>query len=87
MKINKDYVLRNVGGENIVVPVGEASKRFHGMITLNDTGAFLWAFFSEEHTEREAVAALLKEYEVTEETAACGVRTFVESLEKNGFLA
>ena len=58
MKIKKGFVLRVVGGENVVVPVGEMSKKFHGMITLNETGAFLWTFFSENHTEEEGVDAL-----------------------------
>ena len=46
MKIKKGFVLRVVGGEHVVVPVGEMSKQFHGMINLNETGAFLWRFFS-----------------------------------------
>ena len=37
MKIKKGFVLRVVGGENVVVPVGEMSKKFHGMINLNET--------------------------------------------------
>ena len=41
MKIKKGFVLRKVGGESVVVPVGEMSKQFHGMINLNETGAFL----------------------------------------------
>ena len=50
MKIKNGFVIRSVGGENVVVPVGEMSKQFHGMINLNETGAFLWRFFSEEHS-------------------------------------
>ena len=38
MKIKSGLILRSVGGENVVVPVGEMSKKFHGMITLNETG-------------------------------------------------
>ena len=46
IKIKKGFVVRKVGGENIVVPVGETSKTFHGMIKLNESGGFLWKFFS-----------------------------------------
>ena len=42
MKIKKGFVLRVVGGENVVVPVGAMSKVFHGMINLNETGAFIF---------------------------------------------
>lgn len=85
MKIKKGFVLRAVGGESVVVPVGEMSKAFHGMINLNETGAFLWKFFTEEHTVDEGVAALLSEYEVEEEIARRDVETFVETITANGF--
>ena len=43
IKIKEGFLLRKVAGDHVVVPVGEAGKVFHGMIRLNDTGAFLWA--------------------------------------------
>ena len=85
MKIKKGSVLRVVGGDNIVVPIGEMSKSFHGMINLNETGAFLWRFFSEEHTEEEAIDALCNEYEADREQVASDVNRFIEILTKNGF--
>ena len=85
MKIKKGFVLRVVGGEHVVVPVGEMSKNFHGMINLNETGAFLWRFFSEEHSVDEGVEALLGEYDVEEELARTDVGRFVDVLLKNGF--
>ena len=85
MKIKKGFVLRVVGGENVVVPVGEMSKTFHGMINLNATGAFMWKFFSEEHTLEEGVAALLAEYDVDEERARTDVEKFMNAVMKNGF--
>ena len=85
MKIKNGFVVREVGGESVVVPVGEMSKVFHGMINLNETGAFLWNFFSEEHTMDEGVFALLGEYDVDEATARADVEKFIETIEKNGF--
>ena len=85
MKIKKGFVLRVVGGESVVVPVGELSKQFHGMINLNETGAFLWKFFSAEHTVEEGVDALCGEYEVEREVAQADVEKFADILLKNGF--
>jgi hypothetical protein len=85
MKIKKGFVLRVVGGESVVVPVGEMSKTFHGMINLNETGAFLWKFFSSEHTVDEAVAALCTEYEVEEDRARADVEKFANIIQQNGF--
>ena len=85
MKIKNGFVIRKVGGDSVVVPVGEMSKVFHGMINLNDTGAFLWKFFTEEHTVEDGVEALLAEYEVDKELAQKDVEAFVETIKKNGF--
>ena len=85
MKIKNGFVLRVVGGESVVVPVGEMSKKFHGMINLNETGAFLWKFFTEEHTVEEGVQALLAEYEVEETLARTDVETFAKTILDNGF--
>ena len=85
MKIKKGFVLRVVAGESVVVPVGELSKSFHGMINLNSTGALLWQFFTEEHTVEEAVALMQKEYEIDEITAKNDVQAFVDDIMKRGF--
>lgn len=85
MKIKKGFILRKVGEENIVVPIGSASKDFHGMVKLNESGAFLWEFFESEHTQEEAVCALLAEYDVDEERAKKDVQTFVDTLKSRSF--
>ena len=85
MKIRKGFVLRVVGGQSVVVPVGALCKTFHGMINLNETGAFLWKFFSEEHSAEEAVDALFAEYDVDRERAALDVDKFIQTLTSNGF--
>ncbi|MGN0822584.1 MAG: PqqD family protein [Candidatus Gallimonas sp.] len=85
MKIKKGFCVRRVGEENIAVPVGERSKEFRGMIKLNETGNFLWDFFTKEHTVGEAVKALCDEYEVDAETAEQDVARFISVLTENGF--
>lgn len=86
MKIKKGFVCRTVGGEHVVVPVGEMTKVFHGMINLNETGAFLWRLFSDGATKESAVKALTIEYEVDEKLADADVEKFITVLEKNGFV-
>ena len=41
MKIRDTYILRSVAGENLVVAVG-ANVNFNSVMTLNETGKFLW---------------------------------------------
>ena len=85
MKIKSGFVLRKVGGSSVVVPVGQMSKEFHGMINLNETGETLWNLFTTERTVDEAVAEMMKVYEVEESIVRKDVETFVETIQKHGF--
>ena len=51
MKLKEGFLLREVAGSNIVVPVGKAELDFGGMLTLNPVGAFIWNQLSEDTTE------------------------------------
>lgn len=85
MKIKEGFLLRKVAGETVVLPVG-GELDLNMMITLNDTGAFLWEQLESETDENELVAALLAEYDVDEATAKKSVAAFVKKLNENGFL-
>ncbi len=85
MKIKKGFVIRKVGEESLVVPVGAMSKTFHGMIKLNATGEFLWNFYTAEHSIDDGVEALLGVFDVEEELARTDVTRFVNTLLENGF--
>ena len=42
MKLKMEFMLRQVAGYYVVVPVGDACVDFNGMVNLNETGAFLF---------------------------------------------
>lgn len=86
MKLKDGFILRSVAGETVVLPVGSGLD-LNMMITLNDTGAFLWEKLGSETDEAALVAALLAEYDVDQETAKEAVSAFVKKLNDNGFLA
>ena len=85
MKIKEGFMLREIAGDTIAMP--SSDMNINAMITLNETGAFLWKLLETETTEEELAAAIVKQYAVDEETAASAVRNFVKKLEENEFLA
>lgn len=87
MKIKDGFMLRKVGGQYVVVALGEASRSFNGIIRLNDTGRFLWERLSSDITVEQLCEALLAEYDVTEEQARADVSEFVQTLRKAAPLA
>ena len=87
MQINKDFTIQKVGAQYVAVPVGETSKTFHGMVRLNETGAFLWRALAErDMTEEELVDAILAEYDVSREIASRDVHRVVATLLENGII-
>ena len=81
MKIKDGFILRSVSDAYVVVPLGEAAKTFNGMITLNETGAFLWKKLSESDVdEKSLVDSLLNEYDVSVDLAQKDVSAFVARL-------
>ena len=79
MKTKKGFMLRSVGGRHVVVAIGKASEEFNGLITLNESGAFLWKQLQNGTTYEDMLKAILEEYEVDEETARAGIDTFLET--------
>lgn len=86
MKVRDGFILREVGGQPVVVAVGGASQYFNGMVKLNASGVFLFEQLMEEKTENDLVKAMTEKYEVDEETARKDVQSFVETLVKPGII-
>lgn len=87
MKIKDGFMLRKVGGQNIVVALGEASRGFNGIIRLNDTGRFLWEKLANDMTEEQLLAALTAEYSVDPAQAKADIAEFLSTLKKAALLA
>ena len=85
MKIKEGFILREVAGDTIVMPAGDMD--LNAMITLNETGAFLWKQLEQEITVEGLIAAVVKEYAVEEEIAKTAVEGFVGKLKEYEFLA
>lgn len=82
MKIKNGFMLKKVGGQNVVVALGEASRSFNGIIRLNDTGVFLWQKLQQETSEEQLLAALTAEYDIGEEQAKSDIAEFIAALRK-----
>jgi hypothetical protein len=87
MKRKEGYLVREIAGETIVVPIGAEAVKFNGIMTLNSTAKVLFKALETEQTESTLVALLLEGFEVELETAVKDVRAFLTILEERGLLA
>ena len=86
MKIKEGYMLREVAGSFVVIPLGETAIDFNGMITQNEVGAFLWKKLEIGCTKEDLLEAVLEEYEVAREKALEGVEDFLEKVREGRFV-
>ncbi len=86
MKIRKEFVLREIAGDYIIIPTGKTTLAFKGLITVNEVGAALWKMLQSEKSLDELVKAILDEYDVEESVAREDIQEFLETLGKNGIL-
>lgn len=84
MKIKSGFILKEIAGENVLMFLDPALK--NKVITLNETGAFLFRLISEGKGENELVSSLLAEYEIDEASASADVKKFIGVLSSLGAL-
>lgn len=84
MKRCADFLLRDVAGSMVIVPVGAAVSAFPGMVTLNATGAYIWELLQTEQTVESLAESLVLRYEVAPEKALEDVEAFVAKLKRIG---
>jgi hypothetical protein len=79
-------MLQNVGGENLLVPLGAQVVDMNGLVILNATGACLWEALEQERTVEELAAVVAGQFEVNGERARADAQAFVGEIGRLGLL-
>jgi hypothetical protein len=75
-------VTRKTGNEYVLVPVTNNIADMNSVYTLNETGAFLWELINGENTIEDMIEALIREYDIDEQTATNDVFEFINEMRK-----
>ena len=76
MKIKKEFVLRNVYGENALDSASSLKK----IITVNEWGSFIWNNLESAKNEDEIVSLVMDKYQVDFNQAKGDVDDFLKYL-------
>lgn len=88
MKLNGDFIIRNIAGDNVLIPTGKTAMNFNGMIILNETGVFIWKLLTEgEKDQNEILKKITEEFEIDEESAKKDLEVFIERLVQEGLVS
>lgn len=86
MKIKGTFVIRDIAGDIVIVPVGETALSYNGMITTTKTGATIWQTLEADSDREAVIQALLDGFDVDYDTAAADTDEFLERLRSLGLL-
>lgn len=78
MNIKEGYRIRKVGSKSVVVAPGGIN--FTGLITVNETGTFIWGMLEKGAETDEIVSALANECKVQPEKIEGDVIEFIKAL-------
>jgi hypothetical protein len=82
MKRNNDLQLVNIGGQDILVPLGAKVADLNGIIVLNNTGRYIWELLAENHSVDDLTVAIVDCFDVETERARSDVQAFVAEIAK-----
>ena len=86
MRIAKEFVLREIAGDYIIIPTGKTVLDFNGLITLNEVGASLWKMLQNEVTFDELLQGILDEYDVEPAAAREDIQECLDQLVNGGIM-
>lgn len=86
MKRNAQFILSDVAGSHLLVPIGRMTADFNSVVSLNDMAVALWNLLENDTTPEALLAAVLAEYDVPAEQAEADIADFLNQLRKLGCL-
>ena len=80
MKIKKEFILREIVGDIVLVPINKSTSKFDGLITMNEIGKFIWENIESAKDKEELLQRILDEYEVDKDIAKADLDEFLGKL-------
>ena len=82
MKLNGEFVVRQVVDTIVAVPVGETALRLNGMILLNEVSKTIWEQLERGAELSQLLCAVTDVFEVSAEEAQADILEFCDKLRK-----
>ena len=78
----KDFILKDIAGKFILVPIGAEDLDFDGVVVLNETAKFLWENSDNEIDVNDLKDKVIKNFSVTTEEATRVVELFISQMKE-----
>ena len=86
MKIKDGFIMKDVAGSKVVLPLGERQFDVNGIITFNDVGAEVFNMLDGTNSVEEIATKIAKDYDVSYEMVEADVNELIEKMRANGLI-
>lgn len=84
---NKNYILREIAGETVLISIGDGIADFCGIVRLNSSAKVLWEAMERPKSKKELTLILQETFGIEEEKAAEDTKRSLNILGEHGMLA
>lgn len=84
---NKNYVLREIAGEAVLVTIGDGVADLCGIVKLNESAKVLWNKLQQGASKVEMENALIEKFHISNEKATEDVQKSLKLLEERGMVS
>lgn len=84
MSISKNFILKHVGDEYMIIPLTGTGINMTKTFNINETGAFIYRGLEDGKNTEEIAKDMIKDYSIDLETALNDVKEFINILIKKG---
>lgn len=86
MKIKEGYAIRQMGEQYIVVALGSEMDEYNGMITLNNSGYYIWDKLKNDISYDDLLSDLTEKYDAPVEVIKADLDAFLENAKRVNIL-
>jgi len=84
MKINENFVLKQIDNEYIFIPLGQEAIDIKGLLKVNEVGYDIYNFLDSGLSVEDTIKEMVKLYNADEKVIASDTQEFVDKLIKFG---
>jgi len=86
MKLKGQFMLREIAGEILAIPVGSTALEMNGMIVLNPVSKVIWERLEQGTTQEEILIKVMDLFEVSADEARTDISDFLNQLKELNLL-
>lgn len=86
LQTKEEFILKNVAGDYLVFPSGKSIVDFKIMLTLNETGAWIWNKLEKGINREDLIKEFAENNQIDESLAQEDIEIFVSQLKEENLL-